>query len=272
MFGPALPEQFRDLQSWAQVWALRTEAKRHARRLESTIDELRAFYDAMMPRIDDILVYLSEFPLENLTPESDRLLLLTFATGRDCAGGGTVWTAGGAQRLRLAPPYPGRGTIAQWRCRQSDDKVFAPRCHVTLFFPWSEPDDVYALAIAVHQGFLVSHLLDVRIAFFIRAFKSFLDVAAVMPGAFGRSGIEGASGASSYPSVGIVLARAGRHLNTPEEMNRVLILGDLLRGKVRYAEPTLHLPVIGTAGGIAEASGQFTSNLFSAHFGGIFQE
>ena len=79
MSGPALPEQFRDLQSWAQFWALRTEAKRHARRLESTIDELRAFYDAMMPRIDGILAYLSEFQLENLTPESDRLLLLTFA-------------------------------------------------------------------------------------------------------------------------------------------------------------------------------------------------
>ena len=76
---PALPEQFRDLESWARVWALRTEVERHARRLASTIQELRTFYDAMMPRIDHILAYLSEFPLENLTPEGDRLLLLAFA-------------------------------------------------------------------------------------------------------------------------------------------------------------------------------------------------
>jgi hypothetical protein len=76
---PALPEQFRDLESWARIWALRTEAERHARRLASTIEELRVFYDAMMSRIEDILAYLSEFPLESLTPEVDRLLRLAFA-------------------------------------------------------------------------------------------------------------------------------------------------------------------------------------------------
>jgi len=76
---PALPEQFRDLESWARIWALRTEAERHARRLASTIEELRVFYDAMMSRIEDILAYLSEFPLESLTPEVDRPLRLAFA-------------------------------------------------------------------------------------------------------------------------------------------------------------------------------------------------
>ena len=74
----ALPDQFRDLEPFARVWALRTETERQARRLESTIEELRAFYDTLLLRIDDILAYLSEFPLENLTPEGDRLLLLAF--------------------------------------------------------------------------------------------------------------------------------------------------------------------------------------------------
>lgn len=76
---PVLPEQFRDLESWAGLWALRTEVERHARRLGSTIEELRTFYEALIPRIEDILGYLSEFPLETLTPEGERLMLLTFS-------------------------------------------------------------------------------------------------------------------------------------------------------------------------------------------------
>jgi hypothetical protein len=75
----ALPDQFCDLEPLATTWALRTEAERHAKRLASTIAELRALYDALFPRIDDMLAYLSEFSLENLTLEGDRLLLLTFA-------------------------------------------------------------------------------------------------------------------------------------------------------------------------------------------------
>ncbi len=74
-----LPDQFRDLEPVARVWVMRTEAERHARRLGSSIEELRALYETLVPRLDDILAYLSEFPLENLTPEGDRLLLLAFA-------------------------------------------------------------------------------------------------------------------------------------------------------------------------------------------------
>jgi hypothetical protein len=74
-----LPDRFRDLEPIAEGWALRTEAERHARRLASTIEELRAVYDALIPRIDDMLAYLSEFPLESLGPQGDRLLHLAFA-------------------------------------------------------------------------------------------------------------------------------------------------------------------------------------------------
>jgi hypothetical protein len=79
MAEPQLPERFRDLEPWAGVWALPTEAERHAIRLASTIEALRAFYEAMMPRIEDILAYLSEFPVTKLTPESRRLLYLAFS-------------------------------------------------------------------------------------------------------------------------------------------------------------------------------------------------
>jgi hypothetical protein len=75
----SLPDQFRELEPVAQVWALRTETERHAQRFASTIEELRAVYNALLPWIDDMLAYLSEFPLESLTAEGDRLLRLAFA-------------------------------------------------------------------------------------------------------------------------------------------------------------------------------------------------
>lgn len=74
-----LPDRFRDLEPLASRWALPTEAERHALRLTSTIAELRALYDALMPRIDDILAYLSEFQLESLSAEARNLLHLSFS-------------------------------------------------------------------------------------------------------------------------------------------------------------------------------------------------
>jgi hypothetical protein len=74
-----LPEQFRDLEPLASIWTLPTEAQRHARRLASSIVELRTLYDALMPRIDHVLSYLSEFQLENLTPEGRNLFYLACA-------------------------------------------------------------------------------------------------------------------------------------------------------------------------------------------------
>ncbi|HVN91595.1 MAG TPA: hypothetical protein VMT61_17415 [Candidatus Binataceae bacterium] len=74
-----LPDQFRDLEPLAAGWSLATEAERHAKRMNSTIEELRAFYDALMPRIEDVLGYLSEFQVGSLTPEGRNLLHLAFS-------------------------------------------------------------------------------------------------------------------------------------------------------------------------------------------------
>ena len=71
-----LPDQFRDLEPLVHMWILPTEAERHARRLASNIAELRAFYDALMPRIEEMLAYLSAFQLDNLPPEGRNLLSL----------------------------------------------------------------------------------------------------------------------------------------------------------------------------------------------------
>ena len=73
-----LPDRFRDLEPIATVWALPTEAERHAKRLAGTIAELRNLYDQLFPRIEDMLAYLSEFALDKLTREGQNLLHLTF--------------------------------------------------------------------------------------------------------------------------------------------------------------------------------------------------
>jgi hypothetical protein len=76
MSGARLPDQFRDLESIGEFWILPTEGERHTKRLASDIAHLRAFYAALMPRIDDVLAYLCEFQVENLTPEGRNLLYL----------------------------------------------------------------------------------------------------------------------------------------------------------------------------------------------------
>jgi hypothetical protein len=76
MSDARLPNQFRELEPLASMWILPTEAERHARRLASNIAELRALYDVLMPRIEEVLAYLSEFPLEHLTPGGRNLLHL----------------------------------------------------------------------------------------------------------------------------------------------------------------------------------------------------
>jgi len=43
-------------------------------RLERSDEELRAFYNAMLPRLDDVAQYLNEFPLDRMPDEAERLL------------------------------------------------------------------------------------------------------------------------------------------------------------------------------------------------------
>ena len=50
---PALPAGFADLEPFTASGALATEKERFAKRLASSMDELQAFYDAALPRLDD---------------------------------------------------------------------------------------------------------------------------------------------------------------------------------------------------------------------------
>jgi hypothetical protein len=73
-----LPEGFEDLEPFID-WCLPTEAERYAKRLDSTMAELQAFYDAAMPRLEDAMAYLDQFPLNDLPDEASRLLWLCYS-------------------------------------------------------------------------------------------------------------------------------------------------------------------------------------------------
>ena len=75
-----LPAQFADLERFVGVWALPHEKARHLNLMQRSIAELREFYDAMLPRMDEITQYLNAFPLDRMPKDAQALfdLALTF--------------------------------------------------------------------------------------------------------------------------------------------------------------------------------------------------
>jgi hypothetical protein len=73
-----LPAEFADLEPFAD-WALPTERDRYAKRLASTMEELQAFYDAALPRLEDAASYLEELSLDALPDDARQLLLLCYS-------------------------------------------------------------------------------------------------------------------------------------------------------------------------------------------------
>jgi len=73
-----LPPEFADLEPFA-AWALRTERERYAKRLSSSMDEMQAFYDAALPRLEDAALYLERLPLDDLPEDARHLLLLCYS-------------------------------------------------------------------------------------------------------------------------------------------------------------------------------------------------
>jgi hypothetical protein len=70
-----LPKDFADLEPFAG-WALYGERARYAKRVNSTMDELQAFYDAAFPRLDAAREYLRKVSLDGISDEDKRLTWL----------------------------------------------------------------------------------------------------------------------------------------------------------------------------------------------------
>jgi proteasome lid subunit RPN8/RPN11 len=68
-----IPEDFYDLEIFNE-WALETRMARFQKRVKSTMGEITAFYNAMVPRMDKVVAYLDSKPLNALS-EADRNLM-----------------------------------------------------------------------------------------------------------------------------------------------------------------------------------------------------
>jgi hypothetical protein len=75
---PVLPPAFADLEPFTQ-WSLATEKERFALRLASSLDELQAFYDAALPRLDEAVEYLDQFELDDLPADATRLIWMYYS-------------------------------------------------------------------------------------------------------------------------------------------------------------------------------------------------
>ena len=73
-----LPEQFQDLEQW-MAWSLETEGERSDHRQASAMEDITAFYEAMLARMDEVLPYLEQFSLEDLPDDARRLFYLTLS-------------------------------------------------------------------------------------------------------------------------------------------------------------------------------------------------
>ena len=76
-----LPAQFAKLAPWVTDWALPNEQSRYLKLHSVTFEQLKAFYDAMLPEMDAIMVFLKTQPVEGMAPDAQNLyhLAMTFA-------------------------------------------------------------------------------------------------------------------------------------------------------------------------------------------------
>lgn len=73
-----LPSGFSDLERFAD-WMLPTTVERNRKRLASSMDEISALYNALLPRLEEVLAYLDQFSLEEMPQDALRLLFLTLS-------------------------------------------------------------------------------------------------------------------------------------------------------------------------------------------------
>ena len=74
-----LPPEFSDLEPWVADWCLDSEPERYAKRLNSSMGEIQAFYDAIFPRAEQAIQYLDRLPLDDLPEDAFRLLKLLYS-------------------------------------------------------------------------------------------------------------------------------------------------------------------------------------------------
>ena len=75
----ALPAGFEDLEPFVSYWAVAGQNERRYQRCDTTIAEIKRFYDAMYPRADAAMTYLDAFPLRDMPGPEARLMRLVLS-------------------------------------------------------------------------------------------------------------------------------------------------------------------------------------------------
>ncbi len=76
-----LPEPFVDLAPYL-AWALPTDRERSVKRQTSAMAEINAFYHAMVPRMEEILTYLGQYPVGQAPAAAQQLCYLTLSLAK----------------------------------------------------------------------------------------------------------------------------------------------------------------------------------------------
>jgi hypothetical protein len=79
MSEAVLPSAFAELEEYAPRWCLPTETQRWDARVNASMPELHAFYDAFFPRLEDAIEYCDKFPLDNLPDDALNLLHMVYS-------------------------------------------------------------------------------------------------------------------------------------------------------------------------------------------------
>ena len=75
-----LPSEFAELEPFVEEWALGNERDRFVKLTATSIETLREFYDAVVPRAEEIADYLNALDLGDLPDDAQTLfhMLITF--------------------------------------------------------------------------------------------------------------------------------------------------------------------------------------------------
>lgn len=74
-----LPDEFAELEPFAPTWCLATETERYERRMNSSMDEMVAFYEAFFPRVEEAIEHCDRYAIDALTNEATNLLWLIYS-------------------------------------------------------------------------------------------------------------------------------------------------------------------------------------------------
>ena len=106
-----LPAEFSELEPFAAEWSLPSETERYDRRISSSMEDMRAFYDAITPVATAAIAYCNQYPLDAMPEDVLNLMHLLYSMIMvsfpvECWGQPRVPDSGAAALECLVEPAP----------------------------------------------------------------------------------------------------------------------------------------------------------------------